>query len=558
MWCFDADGGRRGGGGGGCGGGGGGGGGCGGGGGGGDGGGAASSCKCWWQDSSGHEALPGHILFFQASWFHVAAYGKCWPQCQTDCDACLCLRFAFGPKPKISLLPNMAEPGAVGLAFVPGTAVGRHPSRARSQRPRQQAPFASSEETLRALAVSGAVLAARCGIQRRAAKSDATMTLEPTRPSQKSHQRPTGPLVGDVFLIQTPLILPSPLPSSIAQVLPKHSVVLAGVDGGYAAFDFVPATPDDPSSAVQLLLGGSVEGLFGVRRLRGLPRGAVRLGQVAEGATVEDVLVVNESFDKMLSLTANDCNSYSQSVLRAILAEPDKMVQERLFSTLDLEEMDSSSKVQYKEPSVTNAVVLVAGTTVGAGILALPAVTQSAGFVPSTLALTFSWLYMAVTGLFIAEVACRTMAATGKRATSLQSMAAGSIGPAGAWLSSAAFVFLHMALLIAYCSRGGELLTSLPLGFMKLSSGLPKAGGSDSFLNRDTGSHAEAPCSGLAWRARPCRLCGPLRWLHLLDKRHRCFGPGEQRVCCGGRRLLRRLGRAGHPSRRCRAAAGRG
>ena len=56
------------------------------------------------------------------------------------------------------------------------------------------------------------------------------------------------------------------------------------------------------------------------------------------------------------------------------------------------------------------------------------------------------------------------MAATGKRATSLQSMASTSIGPAGAWLSSAAFVFLHMALLIAYCSRGGELLTSLPPG----------------------------------------------------------------------------------------------
>lgn len=238
-------------------------------------------------------------------------------------------------------------------------------------------------------------------------------------------------------------------------------MVLAGVDGGYAAFDFVPAKPEDPGSALQLLLGGSVEGLCGTRKLSGLPRGAVRLGRVAEGVTVEDVINVNERFDKMLSLTANDCNSYSQSVLGAILADPDKLVQERLFSTLDWEEMQQSSEVKYKEPSVTNAIVLVAGTTVGAGILALPAVTQPAGFVPSTVALTFAWMYMAITGLFIAEVACRTMAATGKRATSLQSMASTSIGPAGAWLSSAAFVFLHMALLIAYCSRGGELLTSL-------------------------------------------------------------------------------------------------
>ena len=167
----------------------------------------------------------------------------------------------------------------------------------------------------------GAVLGARMAV-RRSAKSESTLTLEPTRPSHNSRKLTQGTLQGDVFLLQTPLILPSPLPSWIAQVLPKHSVVLAGVDGGYAAFDFVPAKPEDPGSALQLLLGGSVEGLCGTRKLSGLPRGAVRLGRVAEGVTVEDVINVNERFDKMLSLTANDCNSYSQSVLGAILADP--------------------------------------------------------------------------------------------------------------------------------------------------------------------------------------------------------------------------------------------
>jgi len=55
------------------------------------------------------------------------------------------------------------------------------------------------------------------------------------------------------------------------------------------------------------------------------------------------------------------------------------------------------SKSKSKSPR--NAIVLVAGTTVGAGILALPAVTQPAGFIPSTLALTGAWMYMATTGL---------------------------------------------------------------------------------------------------------------------------------------------------------------
>lgn len=45
-------------------------------------------------------------------------------------------------------------------------------------------------------------------------------------------------------------------------------------------------------------------------------------------------------------------NNYSQAVLKAILLDPEKMVEERLFSTLDLDSMEISQKVQYKEPSV--------------------------------------------------------------------------------------------------------------------------------------------------------------------------------------------------------------
>ena len=45
---------------------------------------------------------------------------------------------------------------------------------------------------------------------------------------------------------------------------PKHSVVLASLlEGGYAAFDFVPADAEDPKAAVQLLLGADDEGMDG-------------------------------------------------------------------------------------------------------------------------------------------------------------------------------------------------------------------------------------------------------------------------------------------------------
>lgn len=317
---------------------------------------------------------------------------------------------------------------------------------------------------------------------------------------------PAGPLIGDVFLVQTPLTLPSPVPNGLATVLPKHSVVLAEVEGGFAAFDFVPERPEDPVAASQLLLGGRVQGLCGCRLMRRLPRGAVRLGKARGSLSVEDVLgTVNANFDKQLSLIANDCNNYSQKVLEVVLADPEKMVQTRLFSTLDWEGVETGQSLKYKEPSVLNAIVLVAGTTVGAGILALPAVTQPAGFVPSTVALTGAWIYMAITGLFIAEVACRTMATTGKPTTSLKSMAAASIGPAGAWLTSAAFVFLHMALLIAYCSRGGELLASLlplnippPVLFAGLFGGFIFAAKGTDVLDRGNNIFASV-VPGLLW-----------------------------------------------------------
>ena len=46
-----------------------------------------------------------------------------------------------------------------------------------------------------------------------------------------------------------------------------------------------------------------------------------------------------------------------------------------------------------------NAITLVAGTTVGAGILALPAVAIESGFVPSSATLIGTWVFMVTTGM---------------------------------------------------------------------------------------------------------------------------------------------------------------
>ena len=51
--------------------------------------------------------------------------------------------------------------------------------------------------------------------------------------------------------------------------------------------------------------------------------------------------------------------------------------------------------------SDASAAALIAGTTVGAGVLALPAATAGAGFAASTGVLCGSWVFMAAAGLLV-------------------------------------------------------------------------------------------------------------------------------------------------------------
>ncbi|KAK1277552.1 hypothetical protein QJS04_geneDACA003642 [Acorus gramineus] len=125
---------------------------------------------------------------------------------------------------------------------------------------------------------------------------------------------------------------------------------------------------------------------------------------------------------------------------------------ERLFSNLN-------QVTLKREPgSITSGVFLVAGTTVGAGILAIPAVTQEAGFSASAITCIFCWAYMVVTGLLIAEVNVNTMCDLGSGGVSLVSMAMRTLGKAGVQVACWTYVFIHYALLVAYVSRSSDIL----------------------------------------------------------------------------------------------------
>ncbi|XP_061944351.1 uncharacterized protein LOC133668477 isoform X3 [Populus nigra] len=146
-----------------------------------------------------------------------------------------------------------------------------------------------------------------------------------------------------------------------------------------------------------------------------------------------------------LSRTSFQCMSRSQQQEYEV---------ERLFSNLN-------QVTLKREPgSLSSAILLVAGTTIGAGILAIPAVTQESGFLASSVACIFCWIFMVTTGLLIAEVNVNTMCELGSGGVSLVSMAKRTLGVAGVQFSCWSYIFIHYALLIAYVARSSDILTN--------------------------------------------------------------------------------------------------
>ncbi|KAJ8450573.1 hypothetical protein Cgig2_020210 [Carnegiea gigantea] len=94
-------------------------------------------------------------------------------------------------------------------------------------------------------------------------------------------------------------------------------------------------------------------------------------------------------------------------------AQVQKYESERLFSNLN------QATLKREPGSLSSSIFLVAGTTVGAGILAIPAVTQASGFLASAVACIGCWIFMVVTGLLIAEVNVNTMCELGSGGVSL-------------------------------------------------------------------------------------------------------------------------------------------
>lgn len=100
--------------------------------------------------------------------------------------------------------------------------------------------------------------------------------------------------------------------------------------------------------------------------------------------------------------------------------------------------------------------LLVVGTAIGAGMLALPIVTAELGFIGSLILLFFGWFVMTTGALYLLEANLWLPANS-----NIISMAKNTLGPIGALIAWIAYLILLYSLICAYIAGGSDLLRNL-------------------------------------------------------------------------------------------------
>lgn len=107
-----------------------------------------------------------------------------------------------------------------------------------------------------------------------------------------------------------------------------------------------------------------------------------------------------------------------------------------------------------KHGNIFNGALLVAGTSIGGGMLALPIETGLSGFIPSIIVYFLCWGLMTCTGLLFLEVAMWM-----KKESNLVTMAEETLGMGGKVFAWGLYLFLFYSLTLAYISGCGNLLS---------------------------------------------------------------------------------------------------
>lgn len=106
-----------------------------------------------------------------------------------------------------------------------------------------------------------------------------------------------------------------------------------------------------------------------------------------------------------------------------------------------------------KSGSIFGGALLVAGTSIGGGMLALPILTSLGGFVPSLVIYLCCWMFMACTGLLFLEISLWM-----HEEANVVSMADRTLGKFGKLAAWAIYLFLFYCLTLAYIVGCGNLV----------------------------------------------------------------------------------------------------
>ncbi len=111
--------------------------------------------------------------------------------------------------------------------------------------------------------------------------------------------------------------------------------------------------------------------------------------------------------------------------------------------------------------SILIGALLVAGTSIGGGMLALPVLTSVTGFIPSLFIYLLCWLFMASTGLLFLEIT-QWM----HREANIVSMAQRTLGRPGKIAAWILYLFLFYSLNVAYVVESGKTVVEFANGQM--------------------------------------------------------------------------------------------
>jgi len=110
-------------------------------------------------------------------------------------------------------------------------------------------------------------------------------------------------------------------------------------------------------------------------------------------------------------------------------------------------------KIFHSLGHVIGGTLLIAGTTIGVGMLALPVATGPGGLLPTAIVYFACWVFMLCTGLLLVEVSLWM-----PKNTSFISMADRLLGPMGRIVFWLVYLFLFVTVMIAHIAGGGEVV----------------------------------------------------------------------------------------------------